>query len=176
MLEVPSDQYCFCVTINARHWCSNSRVLVIGFHSFFLYKLGFTIDFKCQLYCQNCSGNCSWIVKASLAEFAVGMNAGLSLCTIQNGSLDSKERQTRTQATWTTQSNLALTWKPDVCVLELSHFTAMDRHKCVWPQEESVSLIIGLNQEPFTRASVARSIRRERRHYEGLFKGYYIRS
>ncbi len=84
--------------------------------------LGFTIDFKCrcQLYCQNCSGNWSWTVKAPLAEFAVGTNAGLSLCTIQNGSLDSKERQTRTQATWTTQSNLALTWKPDVCVCSSS--------------------------------------------------------
>ncbi len=104
--------------------------------------LGFTIDFKChcRLYCQNCSGNCSWTVKAPLAEFAVGTNAGLSLCTIQNGSLDSKERQTRTQATWTTQSNLVLTWKPDVCVCAraLSLYGRGQTHKCVWAQEECV--------------------------------------
>lgn len=109
----------------------------------------FIIYFKCHLFNQNWRGNGGGIVKAALAEFdrvfcfATWTDVGLSLCAIQNGSLDTKERHTQTQATWTTRSNLALTWKPDVCALKLSLYCCGQTHKCVWPQEECVSLIIG---------------------------------
>lgn len=104
----------------------------------------FIIYFKCHLFNQNWRGNGGGIVKAALAEFdrvfcfATWTDVGLSLCAIQNGSLDTKERHTQTQATWTTRSNLALTWKPDVCARSNSHFTAADRHISVCDRRRSV--------------------------------------